>query len=92
MGYYHPKSHGLSVIGEVWVTHRISRIPTWEMKNPMEYRRVWVIRGMVYERVDCTRNFQIESGVLIKRHYVKLSRIQERDRMAYLSWLTFTTL
>jgi hypothetical protein len=49
MGYYCPKRYGLWSIRELWVMLRISRIPTWEMENPMGYKGVWVMRAMGYE-------------------------------------------
>jgi hypothetical protein len=54
MGYHCPKRYGLWSIRELWVMLRISRIPTWEMENPMGYKGVWVIRAMGYEGVDCS--------------------------------------
>jgi hypothetical protein len=60
---------------------KFSRIPTWEMENPMGYRRVWVLRGMVYEGVDCNNNEAkiVVSGFHDLCHDPKAAKIHRLD-------------
>jgi hypothetical protein len=46
MDYWISEGYGL------WV--ELLCIPTWSFQNSMGFWRVWVIRGMGYERVDCS--------------------------------------
>ena len=52
-GLYLPKKVWIIEYQRVMGMLKFSRIPTWEMENPMGYRGVWVIRSMGYEGVDC---------------------------------------
>ena len=46
-----PIVHGLCVMAGSWV---IATVPTREWPLAMGYHRLWVIRGMDYNGVDCS--------------------------------------
>ena len=59
-----PIAHGLCVMAGSWV---IAPVPTREWPLAMGYHRLWVIRGMDYNGVDCTHvtwpEFTLLNGV-----------------------------